>query len=513
MAWVNVAFSADSFFRSVLGELQGTLSLQVYDGEQRAPEDQFFLSDRLDGKAPRPERITHLTLARSEWTLCWRRLPSFPYLSRAPSAWAAGCTALLTLLSAGLVMSLQATRRRASDRLKMIEAASTLGTWELDLHSRTVQCSEQLGRLYGIHESRERFPLDEWLGYVHPEDRPAVMADIAGGRAGRESIDRQYRVIWPDGSVHWLHSRALPFFNDQGQQTRIIGVDFDISETKQLQSQLAQAQKLESVGHLAAGVAHEINTPIQYVGDNGKFLEDAFRDLIRLSDAHRGNDARRPGEGETPGALGRTADADEGMLQYLKSEIPKAIAQLLEGVDQVARIVRAMKEFSHPGAIETAAIDINRAIESTILVSRNEWKYVAELTTDFDPSVPPVPGVVGELNQVVLNLIVNAAHAIAEVVKDSGRKGRIHIRTRRRDTVAEISISDTGVGIPSTIQSKVFNPFFTTKPIGKGTGQGLAIAHSIIVQKHKGTLTFQSEPGCGTTFIIQLPLACELETA
>jgi signal transduction histidine kinase len=172
-----------------------------------------------------------------------------------------------------------------------------------------------------------------------------------------------------------------------------------------------------------------------------------------------------------------------------------------------------MKEFSHPGPVERMPVDINRAIESTILVCKSEWKYVAEVTTDLDDELPPVPCLAGEFNQVILNLIVNAAHAIADVNKDSGGKGSIHISTRKDGPCVEIRVSDTGCGIPETIQSKVFDPFFTTKPVGKGTGQGLAIAHSVIVQKHNGTIQFESEPGSGTTFVIQLPLDHEGEAA
>jgi signal transduction histidine kinase len=196
-------------------------------------------------------------------------------------------------------------------------------------------------------------------------------------------------------------------------------------------------------------------------------------------------------------------------LDYLRSEVPTAIEQLLDGVDRVAGIVRAMKEFSHPGVLEKAPLDVNRAIESTVLVSRNEWKYVADLTTDFDQSLQPIPFVAGEFNQVVLNMIVNAAHAIASVTGETGAKGSIHISTRADNGFVEIRVSDTGCGIPEAIRSKVFDPFFTTKPVGKGTGQGLAIAHSIIVVKHGGAIRIESEVGTGTTFIIQLPLPGE----
>jgi signal transduction histidine kinase len=227
----------------------------------------------------------------------------------------------------------------------------------------------------------------------------------------------------------------------------------------------------------------------------------------------------RGGRGEEPvsGAAGVPVPAlemlDEGVFEYLRDEVPKAIEQLLDGVDHVARIVLAMKEFSHPGPAEKMPVDINRAIESTVLVSRSEWKYLAELTTDFDQELPPVHCLAGEFNQVILNLIVNAAHAISDVVKDSGCMGRIHITTRRDGPAVEIQVSDTGCGIPKANQSKVFDPFFTTKQVGKGTGQGLAIAHGVIVQKHGGVIRLESTPGKGTRFIIRLPLALEMEAA
>jgi PAS domain S-box-containing protein len=496
VGWVTVAFDAGPFFRSALADLQEVIGLRVYAGQSVGAGEGLF--ETGPGVPSPAERLTRMTLGGNTWTLGWRPLPGFPFLSRGPYALAAGCTALLSLLLAALVLTLQTTRRRASDRWKLLQSASALGTWELDLNSDMLQCSEQLLRLHGLDESRERLPLSEWLDYVHPDDRTGMLSEIRNRTGSRQSLDWQYRVVWPDGSIHWLHSKALRVLDE----SRVVGVDFDISEIKQLQSQLAQAQKLQSVGQLAAGVAHEINTPIQYIGDNGKFLEDAFRDLIRFSEAHRADKVD-----QSPGGVERE------LLDYLIGEVPKATGQLLEGVDQVARIVRAMKEFSHPGPIDRAAADINRAIENTILVSKNEWKYVAEVTTDLDPRLPPVPCVVGEFNQVILNLIVNAAHAISDIVQDSNRKGSIHISTRQKDAMLEVRVSDNGGGIPEDIQSKVFDPFFTTKPVGKGTGQGLAIAHAVIVQKHQGTLTFESEPGRGTTFVIQLPLACELEPA
>jgi signal transduction histidine kinase len=277
---------------------------------------------------------------------------------------------------------------------------------------------------------------------------------------------------------------------------------------RDLERQLAQAQKLESIGHLASGIAHEINTPIQYIGDNGRFLEDAFRDLIRYLQSHR-QTIEKMKYALAPEELAPVLQVCQAVdFSYLEQEIPNAIGQLLEGVDQVARIVHAMKEFSHPGPVDKQPINLNRAIESTVLVSRNEWKHNAELTTDLAPDLPLVPCVAGEFNQVILNLIVNAAQAIEECVGTEKRKGLIHISTRRIGAFAEIRIHDTGCGIPPEIQSKVFDPFFTTKPVGKGTGQGLTIAHSVVVQKHQGSIRFESEAGQGTTFVLQLPLIC-----
>ncbi|MGD9128004.1 MAG: HAMP domain-containing sensor histidine kinase, partial [Planctomycetia bacterium] len=192
-------------------------------------------------------------------------------------------------------------------------------------------------------------------------------------------------------------------------------------------------------------------------------------------------------------------------------ETPKAIQQSIEGVDKVAEIVRAMKEFSHPGSDKKQSIDLNRAIESTLTVSRSEWKYAGEVVTKFDPDLPLVPCFPNEFNQVILNLIVNAAQAILEGADESSTpQGTITISTTHENDWVEVRIQDTGTGIPEEIRSKVFDHFFTTKGVGKGTGQGLAIAYSIIVEKHGGTINFESEVGEGTTFIVRLPLAMDV---
>jgi signal transduction histidine kinase len=283
----------------------------------------------------------------------------------------------------------------------------------------------------------------------------------------------------------------------------------EITERKIMESQLVQAQKLESIGQLAAGIAHEINTPTQYVGDNTRFLQESFTDISGLLEKYYLLlKAATAGPVSSELITEVENSVDEADIEYLLEEIPTAIQQSLEGVDRVSRIVRAMKEFSHPGVEGKTVIDINKAIESTIMVARNEWKYVAEMKTDFDPHLPLVPCLPGEFNQVILNILLNAAHAITDAVGDGSKgKGTITVSTRRDDEWAEIRISDTGTGIPEEVRTKIFDPFFTTKEVGKGTGQGLAISHSVIAEKHDGTITFETEMGKGTTFIIRLPIS------
>jgi two-component system, NtrC family, sensor kinase len=282
----------------------------------------------------------------------------------------------------------------------------------------------------------------------------------------------------------------------------------DITERRHLEEQLRQAQKLEAIGQLAAGIAHEINTPTQYVGDNATFLKESWSAFSQIARA-----AQRLAQESRSGSITAEATAQldqcltEADVDYLLEEIPRAIDQSLEGVQRVAQIVRAMKEFSHPGAEEKSALDINRAIETTITVTRGEWKYVSEVDTQLDPHLPLVHCHAGEFGQVILNLLINAAHAIRQVVGDgSNGKGKIVIRTRGDQNWVEISIQDTGCGIPEKIQSRIFEPFFTTKPVGQGTGQGLALAHAVIVRKHGGRIWFETAVGKGTTFFLSLPV-------
>jgi len=391
--------------------------------------------------------------------------------------------------------------RESEERFRLIAETITEVFWVASSDtSKILYVSPGYERVWGRSCASLYERPRSWCEAIHPDDQDRVKATLQVQKFGRP-FDQEYRIVRPDGSLRWIWDRGFPISAGPEPAGHYVGVAVDITDRKELERHLAQSQKLESIGQLAAGVAHEINTPIQYIGDNGKFLEEAFRDLLHVIPAQQAG----PGAAvDVPAAT--NLPSPEVDVEYLREEIPKAIGQLLEGAEQVGRIVRAMKEFSHPGPVEKTPLDVNRAIRSVILISRNEWKYVAELATDLDPELPPVPCVAGEFNQVILNLIVNAAHAIGDVVKKSGNKGVIQVSTCRKGEWAEIRVSDTGGGIPDAIRTRIFDPFFTTKQVGKGTGQGLAIAHAVVVQKHQGTISFESQPGGGTIFLIRLPL-------
>ncbi|MGD8529942.1 MAG: ATP-binding protein, partial [Syntrophobacterales bacterium] len=322
--------------------------------------------------------------------------------------------------------------------------------------------------------------------------------------------EKKYEVVFKTqdgGSVYAIVSPKI-LFDSEDNMAASFAIVTDITERKNLESQLLQAQKLEGIGQLAAGIAHEINTPTQYVLNNTGFLEESFGDLLQLVNAHRSFVADLTQRGIEQTGVAELEDLGQELdFDFLAEEIPKALESNREGLERISKIVLSIKEFAHPGQEKKQLADLNRAIENTVTVARNEWKYVAEVETDLDPDLPPVPCVVGEINQVFLNLMVNAAQAIADQPEAKGEiKGRIAISTKRDNDVVEIRIADNGPGIPEAHLGRIFDPFFTTKEPGKGTGQGLAIAYRAIVTNHHGELLVDGLEEDGTTFIIRLPL-------
>jgi PAS domain S-box-containing protein len=401
-------------------------------------------------------------------------------------------------------------RKRAEEALQKSEERSHLlfatiphPIWVYDPETLVfTEVNDAAIERYGY--SREEFLQMKITDIRLPEENERLLKHLNTPRKARQSSG-QWKHRTKDGNVIDVEvsSHIIDFFGRKA----VLVVAQDISERKRLEVELRHAQKLEAVGGLAAGIAHEINTPIQFVGDNVRFLEEAFGTLSSLMLRYRQfREAVVAGKeslslAEEAGKAEQAADLD-----WLTDEVPKAVAQTLDGVNRVATIVRAMKDFAHPDRNEKSATDLNKALESTLIVARNEVKYVADVETDFG-SLPPVLCHSGDLNQVFLNLLVNAAHAIGDVVKGADKRGVIRVQTRREGDIVEVRISDSGSGIPVGIRDKVFEPFFTTKEVGRGTGQGLAIARSVVVDKHGGTLTFETEEGRGTTFIVRLPIA------
>jgi len=303
---------------------------------------------------------------------------------------------------------------------------------------------------------------------------------------GRRSEDRAFAV---EASMIGLTNRGRMIY------TIIVK---DLSEQKELQMRVQQSNKLESLGRLATGVSHEVNTPNQYIGDNVRYVSDSFGDIVNLVEEYRSSIA--PERREEIKALEDRAD-----LEFVLEEIPRALGQALEGVDRVAAIVRSMKDFSHQGVQSLTTLDLNRVVTSTVTVARNEWKYVAEIEFDLAEDLPHIQGNPSALGQVVLNLVVNAAHAIKDR-HEGGSLGLIKISTREEGEWVVMRIADDGGGIPESVQKQMFDPFFTTKGVGIGTGQGLAIVHSVVVAGHHGEIKVESEMGRGTEFVIRIPI-------
>ena len=314
------------------------------------------------------------------------------------------------------------------------------------------------------------------------------------------------RIINNLGQISLLSTTATHIKGENGNDHGMVFVFRDVTELRKAKSQLALSQKLESIGQLAAGIAHEINNPMQYIGDNLSFLNEAFANIISILDQVK---ALASFEDISSSILGlkKLLEKSQREVDFFRNEIPQAIQQSLGGVIGVSDIVTALRNFAHPGSSEKQIAHINNAIMGTVSIAKNEWKHLADLELNLDNDLPAIKMMVNQINQVLLNIIVNASHSIQDAIeKGLYPKGRIIISSQKNASYVEIRISDNGMGIPDTIINKIFDPFFTTKEVGKGTGQGLAISHDIIANKHNGSIELESEVGRGTTFYIRLPI-------
>jgi two-component system NtrC family sensor kinase len=361
--------------------------------------------------------------------------------------------------------------------------------------------------------SKEELDAMDPLSLVHPDDWDATKQALESAFRTGAGSPLIYRMLTKSGTYRTFESHSAVVRDPQGDHEAVLFSARDVTarreaeeERDRMEVQLRAAQKLESIGQLAAGIAHEINTPIQYIGDNTRFLRDSFDDFMVILARQRAVFTALD-LNSLPEDLMRAVPRmlSDSNFEYLIEEIPRAAEETLEGVDRVAKIIKALKEFSYPMGEDPVMMDVNKGIETTLTVARNEWKYHAEAELDLDPHLPFVPGFPGEFNQVVLNLVVNAVHAIQDVLPTRGvEKGVLKIRTSCVDDFVQVEIEDNGNGIPPEVQPRIFDPFFTTKAVGKGTGQGLSIAHAVM-EKHQGSIVFRTAVGQGTTFILRLP--------
>lgn len=374
--------------------------------------------------------------------------------------------------------------RRSEQLFKSIAEASADLIAVVDKAGQRIYNNPTYYRIFGY--TPEELRATPSLEQIHPDDREMVKRTAAESLQTGVGKMIEYRMKKRDGSYLTVESHASFLRNPQGELEAFVISARDISQRKLSE----QAQKLEAIGQLAAGIAHEINTPVQYLSDNVHFLRDAWEQI-------QGQLNRNP----------TVPDNSNTDLEWLQQQVPKALGQSIEGIQRISKIVGAMRKFSHSDAGEKSFVDINDALETTITVARNEVKHIADVQTNLQRDLPAVECLSGEMNQVFLNLIVNAAHAIRDVCQQrEGSRGKLVITTRTIEEDVQIEIKDNGSGIPEKVRGRVFEPFFTTKEVGRGTGQGLTICHDIVVNKHGGKIWFETETGQGTTFFVRIPI-------
>lgn len=409
---------------------------------------------------------------------------------------------------------------RSAEGLKSLTNSVNGVIWEADPNTMTyLYISDQVEDILGYKAKDYMSGKLRLGGQKVNQGAPAISSLMQENFPGPHDFTIEYQGYRKDKELIWIRNIISKIFQD-GELVKVRGVFFDITEEKTrdeqrvlMESQLKHAQKMEAIGQLAAGIAHEINTPSQFVGDNLSFISDSIKDFAQ----YRQQLEEMIRQLNTD-ALNQSVEdkREEFDIEFLEEEMPSAIEQSIDGVSRISKIVSAMKDFSHPGQEDKQKIDMNRAIESTAIVARNEWKYLADLQFDFADELPLVNCFPGEVNQVILNMIVNACHAIEDATQGK-EKGSILISTQAATGLAPnenesavtkviIKIKDSGAGMDQKIKERIFDPFFTTKEVGQGTGQGLSLAYAVIVDKHAGDISVESELGAGTTFIIELPV-------
>jgi len=474
--------------------------------------------------------------------------------------WACGGFSVVIVLFGALLLGSIARSRRAtteqqrlSARLELATRAGGVGVWDYDVLNNNLVWDDRMFALYGIKGKDFSGAYEAWRAGLHPDDEARGDEEIQLALRGEKEFDTEFRVCWPDGSVHYIRALAIVHRAESGQPERMVGTNWDITNQKKKIEQVAQLneqligmlesletqvaertdelqqknselegayvdlqnahlqavnqEKMASIGQLAAGVAHEINNPLGFAMSNFETLQKYVKRLVEVIMAYRS--FRSCCLTEEPVVLQQKMEELDTMerqkkTDYILQDLKALFDDTQEGLKRVGDIVKALRVFSRvdqQGRLEE--YDLNEGLRNSLIVSRNEVKFIAEVNEKLT-DIPGVIAVGGQINQVLLNLLLNAAHAI----KDKGMEGLgvITVRTYSDGQSVFCSISDNGMGIPAKIQKDIFNPFFTTKPVGQGTGLGLSISYDIIVNKHHGDISVNSTEGEGTTFVIRLPI-------
>lgn len=364
---------------------------------------------------------------------------------------------------------------------------------------RILQVNPSWTRVLGLDTST--LEGTSFLDTVHPEDAGGLAEAFAAFRSNAKThLDvREFEFRQRTVAGEWRNISLTAALD--AERGVLFAVGRDVTQQRAMARELEQTHRLEAVGQLASGMAHEINTPIQYVGDNVHFARDGIAQLSRYLDVVHGRLTEAQREALRP-------EIQASDLEYLLEELPRSLSEAGDGVRRVAELVRALKEFAHPDHASKVHADVNRALERAIVMARGELRHVSRVETNLAP-LPPLRCHIGSLSQVFLNLLINAAHAIEERSTKGGipmAKHKVTVASRVDGDEIVVSISDTGCGIPSSIRERIYEPFFTTKPMGKGSGQGLPLVRNVIVGKHGGRIELDTEVNVGTTFTLRLPL-------
>lgn len=387
--------------------------------------------------------------------------------------------------------------RESEARFRAVFDLAPAGMVRITADGTVTDCNQAFSELVGGPD--EGLEGSVFAELVHPADRSSVdelLAALLQGQRARSDVELRYGR--PDGSEVWTSTSLAAVRGRNRQADFVVAVVEDLTARRHLEVERRHAQKLEAVARLSGGLAHELNTPIQFVQDNVRFLAEAFHTLSHLLDAYRARNVS-PGDATVPGP---ETEAD---VAFLAEEVPISEAEALEGLRRMAAIVTAMKAFGEPPAGHRTPVDLNEAVRTALVVASSEIDPVADVVVELG-ALPLVSCELADVNQVLLHLLSNAAHAVADEVARRGR-GRISVRTWAEEAGVAVAVEDTGPGIRDEVAARMFDPFFTTKVVGQGTGQGLALAHTVIVGRHGGRLSFDTRLGEGTTFVVRLPVA------